>query len=82
MSRDNVISCFRVVVDQLFGADIDEGKREVLEHIISRVKDEEEHLRNQLTYRRLKELLRNSYLPGKIVEDIEGMGKILISCTE
>ena len=71
MSQNDFIPRLNDIVECLFEGDIDDERRGVLEHIISRVKDEDEHLRNQDTYRRLKELLHDSYLPGNPIEYID-----------
>lgn len=72
-SEEEVISFFNHVVEHEFKEDFDSEKREILQDLIARTKDKNEHAKNQESYSRLKELLRNSHHPGKPIDNI---GKI------
>lgn len=74
--EEGVISLLK----QIFADDLklgdDNEKQEVFDKMLSRIENKEGHLRNEMDYKKLKELLHDSYLPGKHIEDINQFGKI------
>ncbi len=72
-SEEEVISFFNHVVEREFKEDFDSEKLEILQDLIARMRDEDEHAKNEESYSRLKELLLNSHHPGKPIENV---GKI------
>ncbi|MFC1712930.1 metallophosphoesterase [Candidatus Poribacteria bacterium] len=74
--EEKFISLLENLVIHRFGADTDKEKRELLQYLTARIRDKDEHLKNEESYRRLRELLCNYHLPGRAVEDVKGIRNI------
>jgi len=72
-SDEEVIYFFNHVVEHELKEDFDSEKRDILQDLIAGMRNKDEHAKNEDSYSRLKELLRNSPHPGNPVEDV---GKI------
>ncbi len=74
--EEEIISFISNAAKHKFKADTDAERWDVLQYIISRIRDKDEHAKNKGAYKQLKELLCNYHLPGRAVDDVKGIHNI------